>query len=59
MYEQQNCTKNIEFLFYILHHHYNMQMQYFFERQSISQFFIFSAGVDKFIKVIIEPNFFE
>jgi hypothetical protein len=27
-----------------------MQTQYFFERQSISQFFIFSAGVDKIIK---------
>jgi hypothetical protein len=27
-----------------------MQTQYFFERQSISQLFIFSAGVDKIIK---------
>jgi hypothetical protein len=47
----KNYIKNIKFLFYILHHrHYNMQTQYFFERQSISQLLIFSAGVDKIIK---------
>jgi hypothetical protein len=36
-----------------------MQTQYFFKLQNISQFFIFSVGIDKFIKVIKEPNFFE
>jgi hypothetical protein len=41
------AQKNIEFLFYILHHHHcSLQTQYFFERQSISQPFIFSAGVE-------------
>jgi hypothetical protein len=47
----KNCTKNIKFLFYILHHHYNMQTQYSLKRQSISQFFIFSAGA-KFPRVV-------
>jgi hypothetical protein len=46
MYEQQNYTKNIEFLFYILHRHCNLQAQYSLKRQSISQFFIFSAGAE-------------
>jgi hypothetical protein len=45
----------MKFLFYILHHHHcNLQAQYFFERQNISQLFIFSAGVEPLRVVQLE-----